>query len=63
MQEAPTVEPIPLGRLRPWTAAAAVLVLLAYVTAFVEEGAAGPAGAVLHELLHDGRHLLGVPCH
>lgn len=23
----------------------------------------GQAGSFLHELFHDGRHLLGVPCH
>lgn len=25
--------------------------------------ALGQAGSFLHELFHDGRHLLGVPCH
>ncbi|MEA2685115.1 MAG: hypothetical protein QOE93_310 [Actinomycetota bacterium] len=25
--------------------------------------ALGQTGAFLHELFHDGRHLLGVPCH
>ena len=30
----------------------------------MENGATLQAGAgVLHELFHDGRHLLGVPCH
>ena len=30
----------------------------------MENGATLRAGAtVLHELFHDGRHLLGVPCH
>ena len=63
MHEAPSVEPIPFGRLLPWTAAAALLALLVYATAFAEQGVAGPAGSLLHEVMHDGRHLLGVPCH
>ena len=30
----------------------------------MENGATLQAGAtVLHELFHDGRHMLGVPCH
>ena len=44
--------------------------LAAYLVAF-DQGAVGGAltsamtdsGGVLHELFHDARHLLGVPCH
>jgi hypothetical protein len=47
-----------------WTAAGAVtmLLLLAYLVAF-DQGAISQGGMYLHELMHDGRHLLGVPCH
>jgi len=47
-----------------WTAAGAVatLLLLAYLVAF-DQGAVSQSGMYLHELMHDGRHLLGVPCH
>jgi len=47
-----------------WTAAGAVttLLLLAYLVAF-DQGAVSQGGMYLHELMHDGRHLLGVPCH
>ncbi|GAA2484231.1 CbtB domain-containing protein [Winogradskya humida] len=47
-----------------WTAAAVVagLLLLAYLVAF-DQGAVSQSGMFLHELMHDGRHLLGVPCH
>lgn len=38
------------------------LLLLAYLVAF-DQGAISQSGMFLHELLHDGRHLLGVPCH
>jgi hypothetical protein len=39
-----------------------VLLLIAYLVAF-DQGAVSRSGAYLHELMHDGRHLLGVPCH
>ncbi len=38
------------------------LLLLAYLVAF-DQGAVSRSGMFLHELMHDGRHLLGVPCH
>jgi hypothetical protein len=28
-----------------------------------DQGAVSQSGMYLHELMHDGRHLLGVPCH
>ncbi|MGW3856941.1 CbtB domain-containing protein [Micromonospora arida] len=43
-------------------ATVAVLTLLAYLVAF-DQGAVSRSGMYLHELMHDGRHLLGVPCH
>ncbi|MEU7956834.1 CbtB domain-containing protein [Micromonospora humida] len=39
-----------------------VLLLLTYLVAF-DQGAVSRSGMFLHELMHDGRHLLGVPCH
>ena len=47
-----------------WSAAGVVtmLLLLAYLVAF-DQGAVSQSGMYLHELMHDGRHLLGVPCH
>lgn len=39
-----------------------VMLLIAYLVAF-DQGAVSQSGAYLHELMHDGRHLLGVPCH
>jgi putative cobalt transporter subunit CbtB len=43
-------------------AAAAMMLLLTYLVAF-DQGAVSQSGTLLHELMHDGRHLLGVPCH
>ncbi|GAA2189914.1 MULTISPECIES: CbtB domain-containing protein [Micromonospora] len=59
----PLVHPAAPTRLL-WTvlATVAVLTLLAYLVAF-DQGAVSRSGTYLHELMHDGRHLLGVPCH
>ena len=56
-------KPIPLRELTPWLIFAAVLVLAIYFVG-VEEGATAIfPGMYLHEFVHDGRHLLGFPCH
>lgn len=39
-----------------------LMLLLAYLVGF-DQGAVSHSGMYLHELMHDGRHLLGVPCH
>jgi hypothetical protein len=53
----PSVSPV-----RAWLALLVVLAALYLVT--VENGAVLADGARhLHELFHDGRHFLGVPCH
>ncbi|TNH29509.1 CbtB-domain containing protein [Micromonospora orduensis] len=59
----PLVSPAGTARLL-WMvlATVAALALLAYLVAF-DQGAVSRSGMFLHELMHDGRHLLGVPCH
>ena len=45
---------------------AAGIVLLALLTLYLvgfDNGAISRSGMFLHELMHDGRHLLGLPCH
>jgi hypothetical protein len=64
--EAPAEAPaaIPLRELLPWVlfAAAVAFVLLYLVGA--EQGAVSLVhGSTVHEFVHDGRHLLGIPCH
>jgi hypothetical protein len=61
----PTSEPvpIPIGELFPWLIFAVVLLLAIYFVG-VEEGATAIfPGMYVHEFVHDGRHLLGFPCH
>jgi Probable cobalt transporter subunit (CbtB) len=54
---------ISLSELWPWALFAAVMLLLVFFVG-VEEGAVSlNSGTFIHELVHDGRHLLGFPCH
>ena len=47
-----------------WAWLATVLALATLYFLVLENGAVLGAGAeTLHELFHDGRHFLGVPCH
>jgi cobalt transporter subunit CbtB len=51
--------PVPvvsLGELWPWAMLAVMLVVQMYFVAAVPD-------STVHEFLHDGRHLLGFPCH
>jgi hypothetical protein len=58
------VAPIPLGRLAPWALLFGLLALLAIFFISTDQGAVSlPAGNAIHEWVHDGRHLLGYPCH
>jgi len=59
--EIPTM---PVGRIAPW--ALFTFLLAAIVVFFIsaDQGAISiPAGTAIHEWVHDGRHLLGFPCH
>lgn len=55
-------QPIPLSELRLAFLLAGFLLLALYLVQF-DQGAISQTGSFLHELTHDGRHLLGVPCH
>jgi len=54
---APAVEPIPLRAMVPWLVLGSVL---AFGMLFL---VSAEPGAYVHEWMHDGRHLLGFPCH
>ncbi len=58
------VRPLPLRELAPWAAFVIVLALLLLYFVGAEQGATAlVAGHGVHEFVHDGRHLLGFPCH
>lgn len=55
---------IPLREALPWVVfAGAVLLTLLYLVGLDQGAAALVPGSMLHEFLHDGRHLLSFPCH
>jgi hypothetical protein len=55
--------PISLRELWPWAVLALALLLLIYFVVIDEGATSIVPGRYLHELVHDGRHLLGFPCH
>ena len=56
--------PIPLGQIVPWAIFAAVISTLLIYFVGAEQGATSLiSGHYVHEFVHDGRHLLGFPCH
>lgn len=51
-------------RVPAWAWLVVALAALAVYALTLQNGAAVKAGATtLHELFHDGRHFIGVPCH
>lgn len=55
---------IPLREVAPWVVfAGAILLTLLYLVGLDQGATSVFSGQMLHELMHDGRHLLGVPCH
>jgi hypothetical protein len=56
--------PIPVGELLPWAVFGGLVLLLALYFVGAEQGATSLiSGMYVHEFVHDGRHLLGFPCH
>lgn len=54
---------IPVDEITPWLIFGLVLLLALYFVG-AEEGATSMiSGMYVHEFVHDGRHLLGFPCH
>jgi hypothetical protein len=54
---------IPVREVLPWLLFGGLLLLALYFVG-AEEGATSIVpGMYVHEFVHDGRHLLGFPCH
>jgi len=63
---APHTRPVPVaaGEIMPWAVFGSLLLLVAIYFVGAEQGATSLIpGMYVHEFLHDGRHLLGFPCH
>ena len=55
---------IPVKEILPWAILGGLVLLLAIYFVGAEEGATSLIpGMYVHEFVHDGRHLLGFPCH
>jgi hypothetical protein len=62
--DTPATPAVPIGELLPWAAFGGLLCLIAIYFVSTEDGAMALfSGGYIHEFLHDGRHLLGFPCH
>lgn len=70
-QATPAVSPdavelpsIPLAQIAPWALLFGLVALLALFFVSTDQGATSViSGTAIHEWVHDGRHLLGYPCH
>ncbi len=59
-----SIPAIPFRELLPWALFGGLLMLIALYFVGAEQGATALFhGSAVHEFLHDGRHLLGFPCH
>jgi hypothetical protein len=55
--------PISWREVLPWAVFAFAFLLLIYFVAGDQGATSLVPGLYLHEFVHDGRHLLGFPCH
>ncbi|MFE7428781.1 CbtB-domain containing protein [Streptomyces sp. NPDC014735] len=61
---APAIAPISLKAIAPWAVFFGILMLVLLYFVGAEQGATSlVSGTGVHEWVHDGRHLLGFPCH
>ena len=59
-----TVPVISVREVLPWLVFAALLTIVGLYFVGAEQGATSLlSGTGVHEWVHDGRHLLGFPCH
>jgi hypothetical protein len=54
---------ISLGEIWPWAFFGLALVALVYCVGADQGASSIVHGNLIHEWVHDGRHLLGFPCH
>ena len=56
--------PIDLRTLLPWALLFGLLAVIVVFFISADQGAISiPSGTAIHEWVHDGRHLMGYPCH
>ena len=58
------VAPLPMREVMPWALFGILMLTVVIYFVGAEQGASAVMqGEMIHEFLHDGRHLLGFPCH
>ncbi len=57
--------PVQVSEVLPWLLGTLLFALALYYVVGIDEGASALLGntGMVHELVHDARHLLGFPCH
>jgi hypothetical protein len=54
---------IELRKIWPWALFGLALLMVVYFVGLDQGASALAPGNLIHEFVHDGRHLLGFPCH
>jgi hypothetical protein len=55
---------IPIRELAPWAIFGGVIMFMMLYLVGAEQGATSIfPGMYIHEFVHDGRHIIGFPCH
>jgi hypothetical protein len=55
---------IPLNEVMPWAVFTGLMLFMVLYFVGAEQGAVSLfPGMYIHEFVHDGRHLIGFPCH
>lgn len=55
---------IPVAELAPWAGFVFLIAAIVWFFISADQGIVSiPSGNAVHEWVHDGRHLLGFPCH
>lgn len=55
---------VSVAEIAPWAVFAGVALLALLYLVGIDQGATSLVpGSMIHEFVHDGRHLLGFPCH
>lgn len=58
------VPSIPVREFLPWLILGTLFTMIVILLLSATQGAVPyPDGTAIHEFVHDGRHLLGFPCH
>ncbi|ALE82491.1 CbtB domain-containing protein [Pseudonocardia sp. HH130629-09] len=60
----PSIPVVGLRELLPWAVFAGVILLALLYLVGMDQGATSVfSGEMIHEFVHDGRHMLAFPCH